>query len=228
MVVQLGSIKNCLRIMTAAAAFAGALGAQAVLAGQADAVSATKVELKGGQLRVEGEGGVAGTVVLVESTTSATGARVQTDGGFKVEASNFTAPDCYLTISNSGTPTATVRIPNCSPTATSVPPAPSPPTGSCVIDTVPGTALSVGARSVVNFTTSGCDTTTGSGATPTPVRWRVVAGSIPTGMTGPQFQGTTGGNLIGTPTVPGTYRFTLQVTDQVGATDQENVTVTVS
>jgi hypothetical protein len=55
-----------------------------------------------------------------------------------------------------------------------------------------------------------------------------VAGSIPTGMSGPNSQGTTGGNIIGTPTVPGTYRFTLEVSDQVGATDQENVTVTVA
>ena len=62
----------------------------------------------------------------------------------------------------------------------------------------------------------------------TPVQWRVVAGAIPTGMSGPNFQGTTGGNIIGTPSVAGTYRFTLQVSDQIGATDQENVTVTVA
>jgi hypothetical protein len=81
---------------------------------------------------------------------------------------------------------------------------------------------------VVFFTTTGCDTTTNSGSTPTPVQWQVVAGSIPTGMTGPQSQGTTAGNIIGTPSIAGTYRFTLQVRDQVGATDQENVSVTVA
>jgi len=47
-------------------------------------------------------------------------------------------------------------------------------------------------------------------------------------MTGPNFQGTTAGNIIGTPSIRGTYQFTLQVTDQIGATDQGNVTVTVS
>ena len=46
-------------------------------------------------------------------------------------------------------------------------------------------------------------------------------------MTGPVFQGPTGGNLIGTPTVPGTYAFTLQAVDPAGASDQENVTVVV-
>ena len=54
-----------------------------------------------------------------------------------------------------------------------------------------------------------------------------MAGSIPTGMTGPNSQGTTAGNIIGTPSILGTYRFTLQVIDQIGATDQETLTVTV-
>lgn len=93
---------------------------------------------------------------------------------------------------------------------------------------LPPVTLPAGTNSVVNFGTTGCDTTTNSGATPTPVRWSVVAGSIPTGMSGPNFQGSTGGNIIGIPSVPGTYHFTLQVTDQIGATDQENVTVTVA
>jgi hypothetical protein len=78
--------------------------------------------------------------------------------------------------------------------------------------------------STVYFQSTGYDTTTttNSGATPTPVQWKVVAGVIPTGMTGPNFQGTTAANIIGTPSVRGTYQFTLQ------ATDQENFTVNVS
>lgn len=223
------SFRFCVRIVTAAAAIVSvAIVGQSVLAGPATAVTATKVELKNGQLRVEGQGGIGGTVVSVESTTSVAGARVGTDGRFKVQASNFTAPDCRLTIANSGTPTATVSVPNCTPSVSPVPPTPAPPTGSCVIIPVAPATLALGSPSVVFFTTTGCDTTTKSGATPTPVQWRVVAGSIPTGMTGPNFQGTTAGNIIGTPSIAGTYRFTLQVSDQIGATDQENVTVTVA
>ena len=198
-----------------------------LLAAPAAAVTATRVELKNGQLRVEGQGGIAGTFMSVASTTSLAGARVEVGGGFKVQASNFTAPDCRLTVANSGTPTATVSVPNCTPSVTRPPPIPAPPTGTCIINPVPPAALARGTSSVVFFTTAGCDTTTNSGATPTPVQWRVVAGSIPTGMSGPNFQGTTAGNIIGTPSIAGTYRFTLQVTDQVGATDQETVTVTV-
>jgi hypothetical protein len=223
------SIGSVSRIAATAVIALGAAGiGHTALAPSADAVTTIKVELNKGQLRVEGEGGIFGTVVTVESTTSRAGGRVGSGGLFKVEATNFSAPDCWLTVSNSGTPTATVSIPNCTPSVTPVPEPPAAPTGSCVITPVPQAALTAGTSSTVWFDTTGCDTTTNSGATPTPVRWQVVAGSIPTGMSGPSSQGTTAGNIIGTPSVPGTYRFTLEVTDQVGATDQENVTVVVS
>jgi hypothetical protein len=204
---------------------AGVLG-QTVLAGAAGAVTVTKADLKGGQLRVEGQGAFS-SFVSIESTTSAVGARPDVSGRFKAQASNFTAPDCKLTVSDGRTPTATVTITGCTPSAVAVPPVPAPPTGSCVITSQPAVTLTANAMSVVNFETTGCNTTFNSGATPTPVQWTVVAGVIPTGMVGPHSQGTTAGNIIGTPSVPGTYRFTLQVTDQVGASDQENVTVDV-
>jgi hypothetical protein len=51
---------------------------------------------------------------------------------------------------------------------------------------------------------------------------------IPTGMTGPNSQGTTAGNIAGTPSIPGTYRFTLQVIDQAAAADQETFALTVA
>lgn len=223
------SLNTRLRAATVTTAVAlAAVGGQSLLAGSAEAVTTTKVQLQNGQLTVEGEGGIGGTFVLVESTTSSAGARADVDGRFKVEASGFTAPDCRLTVSDSGTPTATVTIPNCTPSVTPVPPTPAPPTGNCVITPVPPATLTIGSNSVVDFETTGCDTTTGSGATPTPVQWHVVAGSIPTGMTGPNSQGTTAGNIIGIPSIAGTYQFTLEVSDQIGATDQENVTVTVA
>lgn len=223
------SIEIGLRAATATTAIALlAVVGQSALAGSAGAVTTTNVSLKNGQLSVEGEGGIGGTFVSVESTTSRAGARADADGRFKVGASGFTAADCWLTVSDSGTPTATVRIPNCTPSITPVPPTPAPPTGNCVITPVPPATLTTGSNSVVFFETTGCDTTTGSGPTPTPVQWRVVAGSIPVGMTGPNSQGTTAGNIIGIPSIAGTYQFTLEVRDQVGATDQENVTVTVA
>jgi hypothetical protein len=201
----------------------GVLG-QALLADAAGAVTATKSQLTGGQLRLEGQA-AAGKFVIAESTTSSAGARADQNGLFKIQATDFTAPDCKATIRDGQTPTATVTLSGCTPSVT---PVPAPPTGSCVITPQAPVTLTAGTSSTVYFQTTGCDTTTNSGATPTPVQWKVVAGVLPTGMTGPNFQGTTAGNIIGTPSIRGTYTFTLQVSDQIGATDQENLTVTVA
>lgn len=211
--------------VVAAAVVAGVLG-QVSLAAPAGAVTTTTAELRDGQLRVEGHSSP-GVFVSASSTTSVAGARAGQDGSFSIRAGGFTAPDCLVTVSDGRTTTATVPLAGCTPSVIPVPTTPAPPTGSCVITPQAPATLTAGTSSVVFFGTTGCDTTFDSGATPTPVRWTVVAGVIPTGMTGPNAQGLTAGGIIGTPGLPGTYRFTLQVTDQVGATDQENVTVDV-
>jgi hypothetical protein len=198
-----------------------------VQAGHAGAVTATRGELKNGQLRVEGQG-APGVRVIATSTTSAASARADQAGLFKIQASGFSAPDCMVTVNDGRAPAATVTLAGCTPSITPVPPVPAPPTGSCVITPHAAVTLPVGAPAAVFFETTGCNTTFNSGATPTPVQWRVVAGGIPTGMTGPNSQGTTAGGIIGTPGVAGTYQFTLQVSDQVGDTDQETLTVAVA
>lgn len=205
------------------------LVSQTFLAETADALTATKAQLRNGQLRVEGSGAApGGSVVIARSTTSAASARIEVNGGFKIEASGFTAPDCKVTVADGQTPVATVSLAGCNPLITPVPPAPAPPTGACVITPQSAVTVPAGTSTSIYFETTGCNTTFNSGATPTPVQWRVVAGVIPTGMTGPNSQGTTFGNVIGAPSIAGTYRFTLQVTDQLGATDQETFTVTVA
>lgn len=210
----------------AAVASVGVLG-QICLAAPAGAVTTTVAELKDGQLHVKGHSSP-GVFVIATSTTSDAGDRADANGTFEIRVGGFTAPDCMLTLSDGGlTPIATVPLAGCTPSETPVPTTPAPPTGSCVITSEDPVTLDAGTSSAVFFETTGCNTTFNSGATPTPVQWKVVAGGIPTGMTGPNSQGTTAGGIIGTPSIPGTYRFTLQVTDQVGATDQENFTVNV-
>ena len=202
---------------------------QAALAGNAEALTATKAQLRNGQLRVEGRGAApGGSVVIAESTTSAASARIEVNGDFKIQASGFTAPDCTVTVADGQTPVATVSLAGCTPSITPVPPAPASPTGPCVIKPDSPVTVPAGTGTSIYFLTTGCNTTFKSGATPTPVQWRVAAGVIPTGMTGPNSQGTTAGNITGTPSTTGTYRFTLQVTDQLGDTDQETFTVTVA
>jgi hypothetical protein len=202
---------------------------QVVLAGPAGAVTVAKAELRDGQLRLEGESSP-GVFVSAESTTSVADVRADPTGHYRIQGSNFTAPDCKITISDGGrTPTVTLTLDGCTTTVT--PPvlsqATPPPTGSCIIVHQPTITRAVGIPTAIYFDTTGCNTTFNSGATPTPVQWKVVAGSIPTGMTGPASQGTTAGNIIGTPSIPGIYQFTLQVTDQVGDTDQDTLTVSV-
>jgi hypothetical protein len=200
---------------------------QAVLAGPAGAVTVAKAELQDGQLRLEGESSP-GVFVTAESTTSVADVRADPTGRYRIEGSNFTAPDCRITISDGGrTPTVTLTLDGCTTSVTPVPATPAPPTGGCTIVPQAPITRAVGIATAVNFGTTGCNTTFDSGATPTPVQWTVLAGSIPTGMFGPASQGTTAGNIIGTPSIPGSYQFTLQVSDQLGDTDQETFTVNV-
>jgi hypothetical protein len=206
-----------------------AIGGQLAMADGASAVTVTRGELKGGQLRLQGGDAAPGVFVIARSATSSAGVRSDERGQFNIQADGFTSPDCKVTVSDSGrTPIDTVTLSGCTPTVTPVPASPAPPTGTCVITPQSGSlTVMADTSSVVNFATTGCNTTFNTGATPTPVQWQVVAGVIPTGMTGPRFQGTTGANLIGIPTVPGSYTFTLQATDSTGASDQATFTVAV-
>jgi hypothetical protein len=191
-----------------------------LLPASASALTVSKAELKGGQLVLEGTKAAPGSFVTAESTTGSAGSRSDTSGTFKVAASGFAAPDCRVVVSDRETPTATVTLSGCTPSITPPPATPPPPSGTCVIDAAAAATFHAGDASVYNVTTTGC--------TAGPLVWKVVAGAIPTGMSGPNFQGQTAGNLIGTPTLEGTYAFTLQATDGTGATDSETFTISVT
>ncbi len=204
------------------AAVAGGLA----LTGTADAatgtgLTVTRAQLQGGQLLVEGRVVPFEPSVVIESTTSGVTARPDGNGAFKGQATNFTAPDCRVVVDDGRDPVLTVTLTGCTPSAKPVPATPAPPTGSCVISPVPAATVTATKDSVVWFHTTGCRTAD-------VLNWTVAAGVIPTGMSGPSYQGSADGNIIGRPTVRGSYRFTVQVTDQAGQTDQENVSVTVS
>jgi hypothetical protein len=215
-------------VISTVAVFA-AVGQLAVVE-SASAVTVAKGELKGGQLKVEGNDAAPGIFVIASSATDSAGIRSDQQGHFVIQADGFSAPDCKVTVTDSGaTPVATITLAGCTPSVVPVPADPAPPTGSCVITPQAGPIqFTAGSDSVVFFQTTGCNTTFNTGATSTPLQWKVVAGVIPTGMSGPNFQGSTAANLIGAPTVAGTYTFTLQATDSTGASDQETFTATVA
>ena len=186
----------------------------------ASAVTVTKASLSGGELRIEGSGAVGGTFVRAESATSVAGARADTKGAFKIQASGFRADDCHVTVFDSRGPVATPALSGCTPKPVT-PPVDTPPTGSCVISPGPAVTFHVGDVSSDFFSTTGCDTSAA------PVQWSLVSGQIPPGMSAPIFQGQTGGSVTGTPNLEGTYTFTVRVTDSVGASDVETFTIEV-
>jgi hypothetical protein len=203
-------------VLTGAAALAGLV----VLPGSAGAVTVAKAELKGGQLRLDGANAFPGVFVTVESAASSAGARSDSAGAYHVTASGFRSDDCKVVVSDRQTFTATVPLAGCTPTPATVPADLPAPTGSCSIDPPAGPArLHVGDLQTVDFTTTGC---TGG-----PLSWTLRGGHLPTGMSGPTFQGSTAGHILGTPTVEGSYTFQLLVRDGTGATDAENFAVTV-
>jgi hypothetical protein len=188
-------------------------------------LSVKTASLAGSQLTVEGSGAATG-FISASSTTSAAGARAGLDGRFKIRASGFTAPDCRVVLQDNHSVRLTVSLSGCTPTVQPVTP-PAGPSGTCVITPPAGpTTLAVNQMGVVWFDTTGCNTTVGD-PFGTPVRWTLVSGAVPTGMTPPSFSGQTSGNTVGTPTVPGSYSFTVKATDSAGQTDEESFTVNV-
>jgi hypothetical protein len=138
-----------------------------------------------------------------------------------VTATNFRSDDCKVVVSDRQTLRATVTLAGCTPTPATPPSTIPPPSGNCAITPGDPATFTVGDLQTYFFTTTGCDTSNG------PVQWTLLAGHIPTGMTGPFFQGQDAGAVSGRPTVAGTYSFMVQVTDSVGATAAQTFTITV-
>jgi Putative Ig domain len=187
----------------------------------ASALTISKAELKGGQLRLEGTSAAPGILVLANSQTSSASSRSDQTGAFKIQASGFTSPDCKVLVSDGRTPIAQPTLAGCTPTAPTPPGRDPAPSGTCVVDSKAPATFHVGDLSTYFFTTTGCDTSAGA------VQWTLVAGAIPPGMTGPFFQGQTAGAISGRPTTEGTYTFTVKVTDSAGQTDEQTFTNTI-
>lgn len=91
------------------------------------AVSVTRAELSGGQLRVEGSGAAPNATVTVTSPESTAGRAGDGSGSFRVEASGFSSSTCQATVSD-GTSSVQVTLSGCTPASAP----PSQPTLSSV------------------------------------------------------------------------------------------------
>jgi hypothetical protein len=103
------------------------------------AVSVTRAELNGGQVRVEGRGATPSATITVSSPESTASGRADSGGSFRVEASNFRSSTCRVTVGD-GTSSAQATLAGCTPAATPPPPPPPPPAPS---NSVPPTSLSL-------------------------------------------------------------------------------------
>src|SRR4051794_31533835 len=147
------------------------LAALLALPASASALTVSRAQLSGGELRVEGTNAARGIFITAESSTSAAGSRSDLNGSFKIQGTGFRAPDCTIVVSDRQTPTATVKLSGCTPDPAAVnpPPPPPPPTGTCAINPGAPATFTTGVNSVYNFTTTGCDTSL------SPVQWTVIA-----------------------------------------------------
>ena len=179
------------------------------------AVSISRAELSGTQLRIEGQANANRTITVdgVDMGTS------DGSGRFRIERSSFTAPaDCTVEVNDGSATAATARLSGCTASSTSPPP---PPPSSCTI--VPETFPegNVGTLNTWFFSTTGCRTSE------KPVQFNVVSGQIPPGLK--LFtQGVGSGGITGTPTTEGLFNFTIQVQDQTGARDTESFSIRIN
>jgi hypothetical protein len=95
------------------------------------------------------------------------------------------------------------------------------PAAVCTITPEPAATYNVGDLQTFFWSTTGCQTSQ------RPVKWKLIAGTIPPGMTGPHTQGVGSGFVTGMPTTVGTFTFRVGVIDQTGARDKETFTINV-
>lgn len=176
------------------------------------AVSVSRAEVNGGNLRIEG-------TAAPNRTITVDGAAMGTSDGagrFRVERAGFTAPaDCTVDVNDGSATAVTATLAGCTPGS---PPPPAPSTCTIVPQTFPDG--NVGTLNTWFFSTTGCRTSQ------QPVQFSVVAGQIPPG-TSLFTQGVSSGGITGTPTTEGLFAFTIRVRDFTGATDTESFSIRI-
>src|SRR3954466_5379735 len=81
-----------------------AVGGQLALADGALAVTVTKGELNGGQLRGQGSDAAPGIFVIASSATGSAGVRADEQGRFSIQADGFSSPERQVTVPRPGSP----------------------------------------------------------------------------------------------------------------------------
>ena len=171
------------------------IGALVVASAAQAAVSISRAEISGTQLRIEG-------VATANRTITVDGVAMGTSDGsgrFKIERSGFTAPaDCTVDVNDGSASPTVARLSGCTQSS------PPPRTNSaCTITPTTFPDGNVGTLTTWFFSTTGCRTSE------KPVQFNVVSGQIPPGLR--LFtQGVGSGGITGTPRTEGLFTFTNQ------------------
>ncbi|MFJ6280637.1 putative Ig domain-containing protein [Arthrobacter subterraneus] len=174
----------------------------------AAAVTVSRAELSGSNLRIEGTA-LAGRDITVDGVVMG---RSDSGGKFRVERSNYTPPaDCTVDVNDGSATARTATLSGCTVTS-------QPPASSLAIDDRPLPSGNVG-TDYNNFVT-------GSGGEGS-IRWSIAAGALPAGLSLSDFAPSSG-LISGRPTTIQTSTFTVRATDQAGNTATRQFTITIN
>ena len=191
-----------------AVAFLVLLATFLVAAPVSAAVTVTRAELNGSNLRLEGTA-IASRDITVDGVVMG---RSGSDGKFRIERSSYTPPaDCTVDVNDDS---ATPRVATLSGCTVS---SPSPPS-ALTIDNRPLPDGNVG-TDYANFVTG----TGGSGS----LKWSIAAGALPAGLALTDFAPSSG-LISGRPTTIQTSTFTVRATDEAGNSATRQFTITIN
>jgi hypothetical protein len=217
----------------------------AVTATAVAAVSVKRATLSSGALRVEGERARANATVTVTSPESSATGKAGSDGKFAVKASGYRSSTCKATV-NDGSGAVTVTLSGCTPTAGPPPPAPPPPPPAAPPPPPPPATAPTLAPDIAEIGPGyvGADFTSNSttGTTMTlyhpnvvgPVRFEIIAGQLPAGLSlrNPcpdcNANDIRWASVAGVPTTVQTTTFTIRATDANGLQATRTYTIRIN
>jgi hypothetical protein len=212
-------------VVTLAVVYGGPAGA---------AVSVTRAEFASGRLRIEGTA-TASRDITVDGVIMG---RSDSSGRFKVEREPYTPPaDCTVDVNDGSATPRTATLSGCTVTTTTAPPttvAPSTTTTTASTTTTapPTSGFRIVTASPLPNAYVGTEYTAfieAFGGNGGPIRWKLVAGSVPSGLrfVGDDFRLVQTTGVVGTPTRTETTSFTVEARDGSGATTRKSFSITV-
>lgn len=182
------------------------------------AVSVDKLDYRNSSLRIEGEGAVSGSTVTARSSDSQASSQADDRGEWRIQASNFLASDCIVTISD-GTVAVTRTLSGCTPVSEPPPPPPAP------VNQAP-TANAGPDQTVLDTDADGFAVVTLNGAASSDADGSIIDYSWTSqGVTGPLLGN---GSTLTVTRAIGAHTLALTVTDNAGATSTDIVNITVA